>query len=92
MSKIMVFDERISNYDEWMIRIEPKDTICDYCFDYTNIQYLVYNHAFIHLFDICDKCATKYHGGREIQCYPSGEKIRVPTDPLLEYLNEIDPL
>jgi len=89
--KIMVFDERINSYDESVLTHEPRDGICDYCYKWKVIKFSVINHAFLHPLDMCDDCATKYHGGCEVRNH-EGIIIEIPTDPLLDYLNEIDPI
>ena len=86
--KIIVFDERISNYDEKIFKIKEKVSVCFYCYKLKPISHKIYNHAFMHTLQICDDCASLYYGG--IIPYYGTEEI--PHDPLLDYLNEIDPI
>jgi len=86
--KIMVFDERIKNYDEGIFEIKPKKSFCSYCYHPAIIKYEVYNHAFIHFLQVCNTCASLYYGG----VMPVRGTELIPQDPLLGYLNEIDPI
>lgn len=86
--KIMVFDERIKSYDECIFQIKPKQSFCFYCFLLAIIKYKVFNHAFLHTLQICDNCAGIYYGGT----IPLNGTELIPHDPLLDYLNEIDPI
>lgn len=85
--KIMVFDERIASYDEKIFEIEPKESLCFYCYKVKEIKYKVYNHAFIYTLQMCNDCASIYYGGG----IPYYSDKPIPIDPLLTYLNEIDP-
>ena len=85
--KIMVFDERISSYDEKIFEIQPKQSLCFYCYEFKKIKYGVYNHAFTAPLQMCDDCASIYYAG----IIPYFGINPIPHDPLLDYLNEIDP-
>ena len=85
--KIIVFEERIASYDEKIFEIKPKKSFCFYCYHPAIIKYMVHNHAFLELLQMCDKCASLYYAGT----IPYNGTKPIPHDPLLDYLNEIDP-
>ena len=86
--KIMVFDERISSYDEKIFETKPKESICFYCYKNKKIKYRIFNNIFLFPLQICDDCASIMYGG----IVPYNSKNKIPHDPLLDYLNEIDPI
>jgi len=91
--KIIVFDERISSLDEDIWEVTPKKNICDFCGQYRETKYKIHNLAFINLLDLCDKCAILYYGGiTPISGILNVEASKIPIDPLLDYLNKIDPI
>lgn len=89
--KVMVFDERIDSYNEYRYARRPFSTFCHYCYEYKELRIGIHNPAFLYPLYICDDCAMIYYGGLEISG-PNGEVFEIPVDPLLEYLNEIDPI
>ena len=58
--KIMVFEERINNYDEKIKKIETKESICAYCNKLKNLDYEVINVAFFEPYYICKECFEYY--------------------------------
>lgn len=85
--KIIVFDERISSLNENMFEVKPELKRCLFCGNIKSIRYKIHNVAFIELLLICDGCAIQYYGG----LIPCNGTERIPVDPLLAYLEEIDP-
>jgi len=84
----MVFDQKIKSYDECIFEIKPKKSFCFYCYLAATIKYNVFNISFVEFLQICDKCASIYYGGS----IPKNRTEPIPHDPLLDYLNEIDPI
>lgn len=86
--KIIVFTERIDDYDERIIQIKPKKSVCPYCYKIKEIQYKILNVVFPEPLQICDDCASLYYAG----VTPFFGTKPIPYDPLLDYLDEIDPI
>ena len=87
MHKIIVFDERIDSYDERIFQIKPIKSLCFYCKKIKEIRYKILNIVFLVPLQICDDCASMYYGG----VIPLGGTEPIPHDPLLDYLEKIDP-
>lgn len=90
--KIMVFTERIKDWDIVAIGTPVKETMCFMCYNIKLCKYSIFDPAvFVGIHPICDKCASYYYGDAEVRCADKPNEI-IPHDPLLDYLNEIDPI
>lgn len=90
--KIMVFTERIKDWDIEIIGTPKKKTMCFMCYQIKECKHSISDPViFIGFQPICDKCASYYYGDAEVRCFNRPNEI-IPHDPLLDYLNEIDPI
>jgi len=87
MTKIIVFDERITAYDETIFLIKKRHGRCQYCGGIKEIKHEIHNSAFLVGLPICGDCISFHYGG----CIPDNCTDKIPIDPLLSYLEEIDP-
>ena len=71
--------------------------ICGYCGKEKEADMGIYvsNPAWAYQpMPICDECATTFYGGYKIEegIATTGNDFVIPTDPMLKYLEKIDPM